>query len=50
MKLSMEFNEEQPARARELELRAMGYRAWLNRKCDGMWQLFWLDVSNQDQR
>ena len=49
MKLSREFNEEQQARARELALQAMGYPAWLNRKCDGMWQLFWLNVSNQDQ-
>jgi len=42
MKLSREFTDEQKARARERALQAMGYRAWLNGKCDGTWQLFWL--------
>ncbi|MGA2590304.1 MAG: hypothetical protein ABSH32_10345 [Bryobacteraceae bacterium] len=41
MKLSREFTDEQQARARERALQAMGYRAWLNRKGDGTWQVFW---------
>jgi len=43
MKLSREFNNEQQARARERDLQAMGYRAWLNRNRDGSWQLFWME-------
>ena len=43
MKLSREFNNEQQARARERDLQAMGYRAWLNRNGDGTWQLFWIE-------
>jgi hypothetical protein len=46
MKLWREFSDEQQARARERALQAMGYRAWLNRKCDGIWCVFWLEPVN----
>jgi hypothetical protein len=42
MKFSHEFTTEQQAEGRELALRAAGYRAWRNRRSDGMWQVFWL--------
>lgn len=42
MKLSREFIDEQQARARELALQAMGYRAWRKHKADGSWEVFWL--------
>ena len=44
MKLSREFKDEQQARARERGLQAMGYRAWLNCKRDGTWQLYWFEL------
>jgi len=43
MKLSREFNDEKQARERERALQAMGYRAWLNSKGDGTWQLYWFE-------
>lgn len=46
MKLSREFNDEQQARARERALQSIGYRAWLHHKCDGTWQLFWVERFN----
>ena len=41
MKLSREFNNKEQAHARERALQTMGYRAWLNCKADGNWQLYW---------
>jgi hypothetical protein len=41
MKLSREYSNEAQARAREAELKALGYRAWCNRKADGAWEVFW---------
>jgi hypothetical protein len=41
MKFSSEFRTEDQAREREATLRAAGYRAWRNRKKDGMWEVFW---------
>jgi hypothetical protein len=46
VKLSREFHDEQQARARERDLQAMGYRAWLNRNGEGTWQLFWIERFN----
>ena len=46
MKLSREFRDEEQARALERALKAMGCRAWLNRKGDGTWQLFWFEQFN----
>jgi hypothetical protein len=45
MKLSREFKDEEQARARERALQA-GYRAWLNCKGDGTWQLYWFEQFN----
>ncbi len=46
MKLLREFRDEEQARARERALKAMGYRAWLNSKADGTWQLYWFEQFN----
>jgi len=42
MKLSREYTDEKEAEARELVLRAAGYKAWRKHSPDGRWQVFWL--------
>jgi len=41
MKFSREYRSEDQAREREASLQALGYRAWRNRKADGVWEVFW---------
>jgi hypothetical protein len=46
MKLSREFKNEEQARTQEQVLLAMGYRAWVNCRGDGTWQLYWFEEFN----
>ncbi len=41
MKFAREFPTEETARAYEATLRASGCVAWVTRKADGTWEVFW---------